>query len=67
MQGVQGETITDLYALIIHILMYNFLCLYSDQTLVFCRCVHAEYNNYNSALKTPIGPAVGVLSCVYRV
>ena len=46
--------------------MYNFLCLHSDQTLVFCRCVHAEYNN-NSALKTPIGPAVGVLSCVYWV
>ena len=32
--------------------MYSFLCLHSDQTLVFCRCVHAEYNN-NSALKTP--------------
>ena len=46
--------------------MYNFLCLHSDQTLASCRCVHAEYNN-NSALKTPIGPAVGVLSCVYWV
>ena len=32
--------------------MYSFLCLHSDQTLVFCRCMHAEYNN-NSALKTP--------------
>ena len=52
--------------LVIHILMYNFLCLHSDQTLASCRCVHAEYNN-NSALKTPIGPAVGVLSCVYWV
>ena len=28
--------------------------------------LHAEYNN-NSVLKTPIGPAVGVLSCVYWV
>ena len=37
--GVYGETITDLYTLIIHILRYNFLCLHSDQTLVFCRCV----------------------------
>ena len=41
--------------------MYNFLWLHSDQTLAFCRCVHAEYNN-NSALKTPIGPVVGVFT-----
>ena len=32
--------------------MYNILYLHSGQTLVFCRCVHAEYNN-NSAMKTP--------------
>ena len=36
------ERQSQTYALIIHILMYNFLCLHSDQTLVFCRCVHAE-------------------------
>ena len=46
------------YALIIQILMYNILCLHSDQILVFCRCVHAEYNN-NSALKTPYRPCSG--------
>ena len=31
--------------------MYSLLCLHSAQTLVFCRCVHAEYNN--NALNIP--------------
>ena len=37
--------------------MYSFLCLHSAQTLVFCRCVHAEYNN--NCLEYPLGPTVG--------
>ena len=45
--------------------MYNFLCLHSAQTLIFCSCVHAEYNN--NCLEYPLGPAVGVLCCVYWV
>ena len=38
--------------------MYNFLGLHSAQILVFCRCVHTEYNN-NSALKIPYRPCSG--------
>ena len=36
---------------------YSFLCLHSAQTLVFCRCMHAEYNN--NCLENPLGPASG--------
>ena len=42
--------------------MYSCLCLHSAQTLVFCRCMHAEYNN--NCLENPLVPAVGVLCCV---
>ena len=35
---------------------YSCMCLHSAQALVFCRCVHAEYNN-NSALKICSGSA----------
>ena len=37
--------------------MYSFLCLHSVQTLVFCRCMHAEYNT--NCLENPLGPASG--------
>ena len=37
--------------------MYSFLCLHSAQTLVFCRCMHAECNN--NCLENPLGPASG--------
>ena len=37
--------------------MYSFLCLHSAQTLVFCRCMHADYNN--NCLENPLGPASG--------